>query len=143
MKLFERSRRLNYILCGVIFAGVIIYTLVATGNRDMLYFKASSEAVIVQGPEGYTISIRYDDIENVELLDVFDRGISAGGVEGKDLNYGTFENDLYGKYELFEIVGVRPHIAITANDGKIVVITRENNGDTETYCDALKQTIGK
>ena len=143
MKLYERSRRLNYILCGVIFAGVIIYTLVATSHRDMLYFKASSEAVIVQGPEGFTINVNYDDIENVELLETFDRGVSAGGVEEKDVVYGSFENELYGKYELFEIIGVRNHIVITTRDGKVYVMTRENNGDTETYYNALLETIKK
>ena len=141
MRLFERSRRLNYILCGVIFVGVIVYTLIATGNRDMLYFKPSETGILINGPSGYTIDIDYKDIDKLELLDYFDRGVSAGGLTEKDLNYGTFENDLYGKYELFEITGVRTHMVIKAKDGKVYVITRENNGDTENYYNAVKDKI--
>ncbi len=141
MKFVERSRRLNYILCGVIFVGVIVYTLVSTGNRDMVYYKPSETGILIQGPAGYTIDINYNDIENIELLKSFDRGVSAGGGTDRNLYYGTYENDLYGKYELFEIAGVKTHISVTARDGKVYVLTRENNGDTESYYDAVKDLI--
>jgi len=141
MKLFERSRKLNYILCGVIFVGVIVYTLLATGNRDMIYFKPSETGILIQGPENYTIDIAFTDIQKVELLDYFDRGVSVGGVVEKDLYYGTFENDMYGKYELFAIAPVRTHMSITTKDGKVYVITRENNGDTENYYNAVKDKV--
>ena len=141
MKLLERSRRLNYILCGCIFVGVIIYTLVSTGNRDMIYFKPSAESILIEGPQGYKMDIPYRDIEKIELLKTFDRGESAGGVIGTDLCYGTFENDLYGKYELFSITSVKTHIGITDSDGNIYVINRENNGDTENYYNAVREKL--
>lgn len=141
MKLLERSRRLNYILCGCIFAGVIIYTLVSTGNRDMLYYKPSETGIVIQGSNDYSINIDYGDIDSMELLTDFDRGIPAGGSVDKDLYYGTYENDMYGKYELFAIAGVKTHICIKTGDGKIYVLTRENNKDTENYYNAIKEKL--
>lgn len=142
MKLLERSRRINYILCGCIFVGVIVYTLLSTGNKDLIYFKPSADGLLIEGPQDYKIDIPYGDIENIELLKTFDRGESAGGVIGTDICYGTFENELYGKYELFSIPSVKTHIALTTGDGRVYVINRENNGDTENYYDALAEKIG-
>lgn len=141
MRLFERSRKLNYIICICLFVGVIVYTFVRTKDTDMIYFKASADSIVVEGPEDYKINIPYVDIDDIELLKAFERGTSAGGAEGKDLWYGTFENSRYGRYELFAVPDVKTYIAITCNDGKVYVLNRDNAGDTENYYSALIEKL--
>ena len=86
-------------------------------------------------------TVKYADIESVELRDEFDTGNRVVGFNGLKVATGTFRNDEFGKYELAIHSGMRPVIVVHCTDGGVLVFDAGSPDNTREMFKDLQSRI--
>lgn len=130
----ELPRWLNAFLTTVIvlvlmFAGILCFT----GDINVKY---NEKMFSVEATYWKDLNIEYDMIENLEYRDSFDKGYRINGFGSPILSMGTFKNDEFSTYTLYNY-SKNPSAVVLKIDGKTVVIGGKNEISTRSIYDEL------
>lgn len=88
------------------------------------------DALILGAPKDFSLTIEYDQIDTLELVEQFDPGTAVSGSENRKYRWGEWENDTWGQYALCTTKKIDTAICLTTLDGKIVVFNYESHDST-------------
>ena len=116
---------------------IIVLFFFLQGDNSIVLELQENNAITLDGPQGTFVSIPYEDIRSITLLDSFDRGECIdGGAKYKNV-YGTWRCEKYGEYTLMARTKVDEHIAITDKSGHTLVFNYESNEVTENLYELI------
>ena len=129
-----------------VFLIVIAVSLVPT--TFFLSTGSSQESVdITLGEESFTVkapmfdhTFRYDEIDDIQYYDDFDKGTRKMGYNDYHVSSGKFHNDMFGDYHLAAYTSVKPCIAISVN-GDMYAFNQDSDAATLGLFDTLKSKM--
>lgn len=111
----------------IIFALVILISIFQPSNKVLVEF---GETAVDVKSSRYTMSIPYEMVDHLELVEKPDMGQPTDGHDDMILMIGTWENDTWGEYEMCVEIATDTCIVIHLTDGRIFVISRRDNEET-------------
>lgn len=111
----------------IIFALVILISIFQPSNKVLVEF---GETAVDVKSSRYTMSIPYEMVDHLELVEKPDMGQPTDGHDDMILMIGTWENDTWGEYEMCVEIATDTCIIIHLTDGRIFVISRRDNEET-------------
>lgn len=102
----------------------------------------SQDSFTVDSPFYNELSVKYSDIDSIELRDEFDPGVRVMGFGSARLLMGNFKNDEFGNYTLYAYTGADSCIVIRSGD-ETLVIAGGDTGETEKIYKELSAKAGK
>ena len=113
------------------------------GDNSIVLELQENNAITLDGPQGTFVSIPYEDIQSITLLESFDRGECIdGGIKYKNA-FGTWCCETYGEYTLMARTKVDDHIAITDTDGHTLVFNYESNEVTKNLYELILSLLAQ
>ena len=125
---------------GIVFTiGIIILAIVIllTGSINVKY---NENDFTVSASFWKSSTYKYEEIEEIKLLDSYDKGSRTVGVGSLRLNVGAFRSDDFGNYTLYSYSVSESGIYLKIN-GNTVVISCENNESTKEVYEELKDRM--
>ena len=89
------------------------------------------DALTVSGPGKTSVTVPYEDIENIELITLADPGEKIDGGSSRSYYWGTWKNDAYGEYKLFVNKKSPAAILVRTRAGDIVIFNQGDSATTE------------
>lgn len=105
-----------------------------TVEDDGLSFAAES---------GYTSSLKWDEVKNVELRSEVDYGTLVDGSDTSKEKSGRWTNDEFGEYELFVSPKISTCIVCTLQSDRTIVLNYESEESTESFYQAILEKLEK
>lgn len=125
------NKYLKYLIYIVLFVvGVYLITKYVGDFSTSVQF-GRTDSVTISGPEKTSVTVRYSDIESLELITVTDPGEVTDGGSGRRYYWGTWKNDAYGEYTMFVTKKASKAILIRTVSGKIIVFNQDDDVTTE------------
>lgn len=113
---------------------VAIFTLVGwlmfTGEIVIEYGEESFEVVASFMDD---ITVKYEDIDNIEYREKDDVGMRIYGFQSARLLVGSFQNDEFGAYTRYSYTGGVPCVILTVDDKILVVSGKDEAATKEIY----------
>ena len=117
----------------LIFVAVIMFT----GNVGVAFEDTS---FTVKATLWQDLTVEYDAIDRVELVDKVDVGTRTNGVGSARLSVGMFRNDAYGSYTLYSYTKCDSAVVLNV-DGKILVINGMDEESTKEIYEEIKERV--
>lgn len=96
------------------------------------------DTAIYATSDKYNMTIRYDEIESVELAELADPGEKVqDSFDDKILRTGIWHNDAWGEYYITADLDASNCVLLHLKDGRLFVISRKNNATTEEVYNTL------
>ena len=128
MKKFLNTVAGRYTIFGLIlFVVVLGISMVEAHYRIQAEF---SDTQVTITSNRYTMTVRYDLIESIELVDMPDRGEHVDGKDDINIRYGIWNNDTWGEYYVCAIPNATNCIVMHLNDGRTFVFNARSNDYT-------------
>ena len=108
---------------------VILCLVMFTGRIDVDYY---DDGFAIDFTYGNRTQIRYGDIDSVELIDEFDKGVRLVGFSSAKFSVGTFQNDKLGSYTLYAYTDAEQILLIRV-DGEVLCIGLSGDDTAELY----------
>ena len=127
-------------VCAVVIAILLVGVgiLMFTGNVE---YSLGDDALTVEATYYESSTVKYADIDSVELCEDLDIGARQMGFGSAKLSLGIFKSDDLGTYTLYSYNNADAHVVIKSGD-KILVIGLENEDEARLLCKALEQRVG-
>lgn len=90
------------------------------GTNGMVSYQMDGEKLGITFQDHAPVFIPYEEIEDVEWRDTFSMGDSIESGQWDGGWYGTYENEEYGKYQLYLYSDVGNYIVIHSEQGVLV-----------------------
>jgi len=123
---------------GIIIAVVILYQIFFGKSYDLTIKDASLRMSIDQ----YQDVILLDEIDSLTLLDTLDQGSVADGGSSRNLSWGIWESDSYGRYHLYMYNMTSRWILMEAG-GETYIFNCDNAEATANFYTALQEELTK
>ncbi len=137
LKFFQKRR---YFFSLLVFA-VVFTAAIRLQNQSNYEIDFDAKELILTGPVGTEkISVIYDKIQSIALIENYKAGELTAGIKKKNLLYGKFKNQVYGEYFLCVLPTVSNAIEIQT-DSFVVVFNYESEDVTAALCDALIELV--
>ena len=117
----------DFIFGLVVFALAILISL-KPSNKVRVKFDESSVDIVTTK---YSMNIPYNLVDSVSLMDKPELGTQIDGYNDNIVAYGVWENDTWGEYTACIEGATDNCIAIHLTDGRIFVISRRDNEETQ------------
>ena len=137
--MFGNKRNLLVIIA--IFVGVTIYFIVKKGSPNPYSFSVADDMISLTGGNDYAYSVAFDDIDSIELEQNLDIGECIEGASNRSHICGIYENDRFGRYDLWVIKKVNSYIIITDKADHVLVINFEDARSTNELYKAILEYI--
>lgn len=124
------------LVLAILFAALI--SLMFTGNITVEYGDGGFKIVADYFED---LTVGYDEVDSVELVEDFDRGTRVYGFGGSKLLMGTFESDTYGKYTLYAYTKCDYGVVVRSGE-KTLIITGKDKVETEKIYEKLNLFCG-
>ena len=124
------------LVLAILFAALI--SLMFTGNITVEYGNAGFK---IEADYFEDLTVGYDEVDSVELVEDFDRGTRVYGFGGSKLLMGTFESDTYGKYTLYAYTKCDYGVVVRSGE-KTLIITGKDKAETEKIYEKLNLFCG-
>ena len=131
-------------IIGIVCTAVVIVLLIGvgilmfTGNVE---YSLGDDALTVEATYYDSSTVKYADIDSVELCEDLNIGARQMGFASAKLSLGIFKSDALGTYTLYSYSGADAHVVIKSGD-KTLVIGLENEDAARLLCKALEQRVG-
>ncbi len=86
------------------------------------------------------LSVKYDDIDSIELRDEFDPGSRTFGFSSAKLLIGNFRNDEFGNYTLYSYVGADSCVVIRSGEDTLVITGSDAAATEKIYNEISSRT---
>lgn len=103
-------------------------------------FRWSEDGLSITYPDGTTISVPYDTVNDISFSEGIRYGEAVTGGTEKQYRYGTWNNEEFGDYQLFTHVDFH-HCIIFDTDNGFVVINFESNDTTAALYESVRQVL--
>jgi len=124
----------NNIWMIVILAAAVLYYALSAPKIQLSF---GSDTLQVTEPDGNVVSIRYAEIQDVQMEKNPDYGRSDGGKEASGCRYGVWTNSAWGRYELCVYSKTAPCVVIRTADG-VLAVNDKSEQATETLYETLR-----
>ncbi|MBO7216108.1 MAG: SdpI family protein [Clostridia bacterium] len=124
------------LVLAILFAALI--PLMFTGNITVEYGNAGFK---IEADYFEDLTVGYNEVDSVELVEDFDRGTRVYGFGGARLLMGTFESDTYGKYTLYAYTKCDYGVVVRSGE-KTLIITGKDKTETEEIYEKLNLFCG-
>ena len=124
------------LVLAILFAALI--PLMFTGNITVEYGNAGFK---IEADYFEDLTVGYNEVDSVELVEDFDRGTRVYGFGGARLLMGTFESDTYGKYTLYAYTKCDYGVVVRSGE-KTLIITGKDKTETEKIYEKLNLFCG-
>ena len=137
--LVTKKDKIIGIVCTVVIAILLVGVgiLMFTGNVE---YSLGDDALTVEATYYESSTVKYADIDSVELCEDLDIGARQMGFASAKLSLGIFKSDALGTYTLYSYNGADAHVVIKSGD-KTLVIGLENEDEARLLCKALEQRV--
>ena len=131
-------------IIGIVCTAVVTVLLIGvgilmfTGNVE---YSLGDDALTVEATYYESSTVKYADIDSVELCEDLDIGARQMGFASARLSLGIFKSDTLGSYTLYSYSGADAHVVIKSGD-KTLVIGLENEDEARLLCNMLTKKIG-
>ncbi len=131
----------NWILMAAI---LVLLTLVSVLNKEgAVTLTYGEEALTVNGADGYSFQVAYEEIASIALEELPDLGTAVEGGSDASFRYGVWENDTWGEYTLCLTTNVDTCIVLTLRDGSIYVFNYGDEDGTQAVYDDLPGVLAE
>jgi len=139
--MFGNKRNLIFII--VIFVGMTVYLIARNGAAAPYSISVADSKISLTGKNDYSYSMEMSDIASLELTEMDDFGEAV--TDGSDRNHlcGIYNNEQYGRYDLWILKKIRAVIVIEDTAGHTLVFNYEDARSTQELYKALKEKTGK
>lgn len=127
-KFWKLVSRKDLVFGILLFAVVIGMTVYETNHKVAVDF--SDTAVDIRTSK-YSMSIPYDLVESIELVELPDAGQVIDGTDDMAARTGLWENETWGEYYVCADLNSPTCIVAHLKDGRIFVFSRRNEEETE------------
>ncbi|MBR4853037.1 MAG: SdpI family protein [Clostridia bacterium] len=124
------------LVLAILFAALI--PLMFTGNITVEYGNAGFK---IEADYFEDLTVGYNEVDSVELVEDFDRGTRVYGFGGSKLLMGTFKSDTYGKYTLYAYTKCDYGVVVRSGE-KTLIITGKDKAETEKIYEKLNLFCG-
>lgn len=138
--LVTKKDKIIGIVCTAIVTVLLIGVgiLMFTGNVE---YSLGDDALTVEATYYESSTVKYADIDSVELCEDLNIGARQMGFASAKLSLGIFKSDALGTYTLYSYNNADAHVVIKSGD-KILVIGLENEDEARLLCNMLTKKIG-
>lgn len=116
---------------------VLVVILLFTGEIGVTF---GEDAFTVKATYGSTLTVDYDEITGLELVEKHEMGARIYGFGSPRLELGQFENETWGAYTRYAYGGAEQAVVVRCGD-RILVIAVGDGGETKAVYDALSERI--
>ena len=129
------------VISGILLAAVLVFTawIMLSGNVSLTYF---DEGIEVRATLWGSRTIKYEDIDSVELADTNKAGAKINGVNTARINAGWFENSDFGHHDRYAYTKADSSVVIYELDGDIIVISLSTDEENREMYDTILTGIG-
>lgn len=125
---YKQYRNRTIIMCLVIV--VVFFLFFRNRMNEAVYVLPGEDAISITGDGGEEISVSYQDIIAVALLENIDFGEIVDGTDTRRGTDGLWRNEIWGEYYLITGPKAKKYIVLTTKEN-IVVFNYENTSVTE------------
>lgn len=130
MKKLWSNQMTRYTLFCCMIVMVISLFNIFSGNANHFAISMGKESLHVEGSDGNTVTLQYEDICSVMLVNQIDFGEKCEGYESKVERSGIWKNDRWGEYDLYVNPQLEQCIVFQATD-RILVVNYEREDSTQ------------
>ena len=99
------------------------------------------DALTVNGPQKFSFTVDYDQITDLELVELTDPGTILSGGENRSYSWGSWENDAWGRYTLCAAKKIDTAIRLTTRDGEYLVFNYQDDDTTQSILQMFKELL--
>jgi uncharacterized membrane protein len=138
--LVAKKDKIIGIVCTIVVVILLIGVgiLMFTGNVE---YSLGDDALTVEATYYESSTVKYADIDSVELCEDLDIGAIQMGFASARLSLGIFKSDDLGTYTLYSYNNADAHVVIKTSKATLV-IGLENEDEARLLCKALEQRVG-
>lgn len=129
------KRFLRYLLYAVIFIAAVYVVTLLVGDFSISVKFGKEDALTINGPRKYSVTVPYEEIESIELISFPDPGEKVDGGSSRSYYWGTWKNEEYGEYQLYVSKKSPSAILVRNVSGDVVIF---NQGDDDTTVNTFK-----
>ncbi len=131
------TRRINlFLILALLIAATFFYS--ASGAKSIrVQVNNDARTLSIAGPEGFSLSVDFDDIAALSLVTDEDKGSAVNGNTKSGCSYGVWQNDVRGKYTLCVNDSNPSRMALETADGHFIVFNFEDVAATEALYSAF------
>lgn len=142
LKYFTSARKSQYIF-GFLALIIVLAAAIQARAKTSFGFDFQEQRMVISGPaKTVPISVSYQSIRSVTLLDSYNTGIEISGISEDGLNYGRYRNDIYGEYSLCVVPSIPVAIEIRT-DSDVIVFNYESMEITAALTRSLEDFISQ
>ncbi len=137
---FKDYFSIKHILFAVfLFAILMPFAIRDSNNQVKVSFDDTS---IYTSSNKYSMTIRYDQIDSIELTDLADAGEKVeDGYDDDILRAGKWHNDAWGEYYITADLDTSNCVVMHLKDGRIFVFSSKDNNTTAQYFETLQSHL--
>jgi len=120
---------------GLIVFGLAILISLKPSNKVRVQFDETSVDIVTTK---FSMNIPYDMVDSVSLVDRPDLGTQIDAYNDNIVAHGFWENDVWGEYTACIEMATDNCIEIHLTDGRIFVISRRDNAETQKVFDEFQ-----
>lgn len=124
------KRFLKWLLYAVIFLAVFYAVTAIVGDFSTSVKFGQNEAVTISGPRKTSVTVDYQDIDNIKLVAAGDPGEVVDGGSSRSYYWGTWKNDEYGEYQIFVTKKSSIAILIQTKSGDLILFNQPDDNTT-------------
>lgn len=136
----QEKRRTNFNSLFVLVIILVILLLTYLGQINAASFAWTGSGLTMTVADDTVYTVYYEDILSIDLVTSPDYGACLSGSDGFRQDYGTWENDLWGTYQLCVTSAAKEAIVLTLTDS-IFVFNYESDKTTESLYEYLLELI--
>ncbi|NBJ92867.1 hypothetical protein [Parablautia muri] len=135
---FIQYRNNSIFMCVIILA--VFFFFSRNRTNETVYVLSEEDAVSITGCTGEKITVNYQDLVSVELLDAIDFGEVVDGTDTNQGAAGLWKNERWGEYHLFILHKAKKYIVLTTQED-VVVFNYESTDVTRNLYNALNELM--
>ncbi|MCI7126902.1 MAG: PH domain-containing protein [Clostridium sp.] len=128
-------------ITGILIMVLVFVIAIRMQSSSSVSIDFNDDQIVITGPETTEpISIAYQAIQSVTLLDHYTIGEKLSGIENRRLSYGTFKNDEYGIYSLCAVPSIASVIEIRT-DHNVILFNYESEKVTAALSSSMADFV--
>lgn len=131
----KAATRAGTVIAAVVLIGAAV--LMSTGDIGV---RMDAESFTVEASYFADLTVRYGEIDSIELRDRDDPGTRVGGFGTPRLSMGSFRNDEFGRYTRYTYTGADACIVLRGSGG-VLVLGAKTDAHTQLLYEALRGKI--
>lgn len=130
----------NTIINILIFVVFLVFlSTIRSGSNTAISF--GETGMTLGGPKGFTLTVEYEQIESLELVENRGLGAPVSGSENRKCRWGEWENETWGRYTLCALKKLDNAVCLTTLDGQVVVFNYEDAETTESILQMIQDLL--